>query len=246
MWFSKNFRALWWLILVLCLTYVLAQRLGTIEGGNAKPVDFLLIVVWLGVCLAPLFAEISLPGIKLNQKMDELKEAVSTEVSSLRSEIRNSVEVRSSIAPNFWFGAPPPDYKLGEIEQQVRALASSLQSQGYRVQGSQAFASSQVLSANDQVMFASRRDIEVELRALAERVQDDPDQKRFAPVSRLLWLLTGAGTLDKHTANLIREVYSVCSLAIHGERISEKQVDFVLKTAPELIGVLRAIRERGV
>lgn len=246
MWFTKNFKSLWWGLLVVCLSYVLAHRLEALEGGDAKPVDFLLIVVWLGVCLAPLFAEIQLPGIRLKQKMEELKESVTSEVASIRNEIRNSVDVRSNVSPSFSFGVPPPDYKLGEIQQQIEALATSLQRQGYPVHEPQQQPQTSSLTRDEQVMFSSRRDLEVELRALAERLDDDPDQKRFAPVSRLLWLLTRGGLLDKHTASLIREVYSVCSLAIHGERVSEKQVSFVLNTAPELIGVLRAIRERDV
>jgi hypothetical protein len=41
--------------------------------------------------------------------------------------------------------------------------------------------------------------------------------------------------------NDIREVYSVCSPAIHGEPITEAQVSFVRDVAPELIAALRAI-----
>lgn len=246
MWFTKNFRAIWWLVLVVCLSYLISQRLETIESGDAKPIDFLLIVVWLGVCLGPLFSEIHLPGIKLKQKIEEMRESVTSEVASLRNEIRNTVDVRSNVSPNFWFGAPPPDYKLAEIEQQVQNLAASLQNQGYPIHGPVDEAPTQRLTPNDQIMFASRRDIEIELRALADRIQDEPDQKRFSPVSRLVWLLTRSGVLDKQTASLIRQVYSVCSLAIHGEDVTEKQARFVEKTAPELVGVLRAIRERDV
>nr|WP_064496045.1 hypothetical protein [Pseudomonas chengduensis] len=246
MWFTKNFRAIWWFVLVLCLTYIIWQRLGDIEAGTAKPLDFLLIIVWLGICLGPLFAEIELPGIKLKQKIEELKEKVTEEVASLRSEIRNTIDVRSSIAPNISFNTPPPDYKLGDLEQQVRSLVDSLQSQGYAVHGGAQAPSSSGLSPSDQTMFVSRRDIEIELRALAAKLDEEPDQRRFAPVSRLVWLLTQNGLIDKNTANLIREVYSVCSLAIHGEPVSEKQAHFVENSAPELISALRAIRERDV
>ena len=44
--------------------------------------------------------------------------------------------------------------------------------------------------------------------------------------------------------NAIREVYSVCSPAIHGEEVSSAQVDFVRNTAPELIPALEVISER--
>lgn len=95
-------------------------------------------------------------------------------------------------------------------------------------------------------MFSSRRDIEVELRTIAASFDDEPDQRRLVPVSKLLWLLVRNELIDKQMANVIREVYSICSLAIHGEDVTESQVDFVQRNGPELISALRAIRERDV
>ncbi|KIQ25547.1 hypothetical protein [Xanthomonas campestris] len=210
MWFTKNFRSIWWLILVICLSYVIGQRLTTIESGDARPIDFLLIVIWLGVCLGPLFAEIHLPWIKLKQKMDELKQSVSSEVASTRNEIRNNVEVRSNVSPNFWLGNPPPDYKLGDIEQQLATLVRSLEHQGYAVHPPVKLPELGLgLSIADQVMFRSRRDLEIELRALANDMDEAQSHSRLSPISRLVMMLTQNGIIDKQMANIIREVYSV-------------------------------------
>ncbi len=52
--------------------------------------------------------------------------------------------------------------------------------------------------------------------------------------------------IDQQMADVIREVYSICSLAIHGEKAAESQVGFVKKNGPELIKALRAVSESSV
>ncbi|WP_374012573.1 hypothetical protein [Pseudoxanthomonas koreensis] len=249
MWFTKNFRAIWWFILIACLSIFMLQRFSDLASGEAKPIDFLLFLVWIGVCLGPLFAEVHLPGLTLKQKIEETKKELTRDIESLRADIRNSVEIRSHVSPNFWVGAgsqPPPDHKLGEVEQRLHSAIDRLERQGYPIDSRATAQAPRMLSEREQIMFTSRRDIEVELRAIAASLDDEPDQRRFAPVSRLLWLLTRNELIDKQMANVIREVYSICSLAIHGEEVTESQVDFVQRNGPELVNALRAIRERDV
>lgn len=48
--------------------------------------------------------------------------------------------------------------------------------------------------------------------------------------------------ISPNLAHAVREVYSVCSAAIHGEDVSDNQVQFVRDVAPELLAALEAVR----
>jgi hypothetical protein len=245
----QNFRAIWWFILIACLSFFIAQRATVFASGEAKPIDFSIFLVWIGVCLGPLFSEIHLPGIKLKQKLEETKKELSKDIDSLRTEIRNSVEIRSHVSPNFWVGTgsqPPPDHKLGDVEKRLHSAIDRLESQGYSIDSRPSKTVSKPLSEREHIMFASRRDIEVELRAIARTLDDEQDPPRITPIYKLLWLLTRNELIDNQMAKVIREVYSICSLAIHGEAVTETQVDFVQRNGPELVSALRAIRAREV
>ncbi len=63
------------------------------------------------------------------------------------------------------------------------------------------------------------------------------------PLSRLLDVLIQAEIVDSELARAIRQVYAVCSPAIHGEDVSQTKVNFVREVAPELQATLRKLRE---
>jgi len=50
--------------------------------------------------------------------------------------------------------------------------------------------------------------------------------------------------LHPNIANAIREVYSVCSPAIHGEPVTVAQVNFVRDVTPQIIEALTEIERR--
>jgi hypothetical protein len=47
--------------------------------------------------------------------------------------------------------------------------------------------------------------------------------------------------MEPRLDHAIREVYAVCSPAIHGEPVTQAQIDFVKDVGPELIAALRSI-----
>lgn len=247
MWFTKNFRALWWFFLIVLLSIFIFHRFSSLTRGDAKAIDFLIFIVWTGVCLGPLFAEIQLPGITLKQKIEDTKKELSKDIDSLRSEIRNSIEIRSQVSPSVWIGTgfqePTPDNKLKDVEQRLHSAINRLENQGYQLHSRPSNHSSSTLSEHEMILFSTRRDIEVELRAI---VFTDRFNNRYIPIGRVLEELVANELADQQMADVIRELYSICSRSIHGEKASEAQVEFVKRNGPELISALRAIRYNAV
>ena len=52
-----------------------------------------------------------------------------------------------------------------------------------------------------------------------------------------------AGIIEEPLYNAIREVYAVSSAAVHAEDISDAQVKFVRDVGPQLVAVVKALRE---
>jgi hypothetical protein len=95
------FKIAWWLLLTALITAFLWQRYPSLVAGQAAPADIVVLVVWIALLLAPLFSEISLLGITLKQQIDELKGFVSSQVSEVKSEVRNAVDVRTTFSLSF-------------------------------------------------------------------------------------------------------------------------------------------------
>jgi hypothetical protein len=233
-------KVLWWLILVGLLSYFLRERLPDLLSGKAAPADIAVFGVWAALLLAPLFSEVTLLGVTLKNEIEELKGDIAAQFSEVRSDIRNAVDVRTTVSQTFHQPAPPTDAQLPAIESQVKAaVAAALAEHGGKIASD-----SDDLAVTDDVkfLFATRYHIESELRRIGTGREVAAVVRRPAPVHLLSRSLVESGLLSPRLGNAIREVYSVCSPAIHGETVSEAQVAFVKDVGPELISALRSIQ----
>lgn len=239
--FSNPFRAVWWFLLLVGLGLYLFVRYGQISGGTVNWFDGLVFLSWLGLALGPLFNEIDIFGFKLKNELKNLKDHVTREIGSIRSEIRVNSENTQTMSPNFMFGyPPPPDSQLHNLETRIKqAVEEAMVGRERPPQDVEAFIADPNSPGLD-VLFKARYSIEKELRAIYELANIDKKHRRM-PIHRLIQPLVENAILEPSLANAAREVYSVCSPALHGEEVSEAQVEFVRNTAPELISALKAI-----
>jgi hypothetical protein len=67
------------------------------------------------------------------------------------------------------------------------------------------------------------------------------DIRPHSSLINLLRYLEERELISRGLFNSIRDVYAICSSAIHGEGVSEAKVSFVRDVAPELIASLESI-----
>ncbi|WP_051412954.1 hypothetical protein [Methylophilus sp. 5] len=231
-------KILWWSILVGVLTYFLRERLPDLLTGKAAAADIAAFGVWMALLLAPLFNEVTLLGVTLKNQIEELKDHIATQIADVRADVRNAVDVRATVSPTFNLPGPPSDAQLPAIEAQVKAaVAAALAEHGSSTPVSTDF----VVSDDVAYLFATRYHIESELRRLASDREIGATIRRVPPTHLLSRSLVESGLLSPRLGNAIREVYSVCSPAIHGEPVTAAQVSFVRDVGPELIAALRSI-----
>ena len=233
-------KILWWLAVTGLLTYFLLARLPDLLSGKAAAADVAVFGVWMALLLAPLFSEVSLLGITLKNEIEDLKSTVATQLSEIRTEVRSAVDVRATFSPQFNIPAPVADAQLPELEQRVKAAVSgALAAHCLKERPAEP-----ALAVSDEVafLFATRYHIETELRRIGTGREVGAAIRRPPATFQLVRYLLDAVLLEPNLGNAIREVYAVCSPAIHGEPVTEAKVAFVRDVGPQLVSALRAIQ----
>jgi hypothetical protein len=231
-------KILWWTVLFAALTTYLGERYADLRAGRSNPVDVVVFLIWIGLLLAPLFDEVTLFGLTLKRKIEEARRDILDQVQSIKAEIQNTIQ----ISPNISFPLAPADSQLPAIEQNIRRiLEQQLRQYGIAQQPQTTLREDRKVVSEDVLfLFEARYLIERDLRRIA-RAALDMDVR--APISRLTDALTRAEILSPELSQAIRQVYAVCSPAVHGEEVSETKVRFVRDVAPELLTTLTRMRE---
>ena len=233
------FKILWWLILLVILTFALYQRYDAIINGKSSNIDAILLIIWISLCLAPIFQEISLLGIKLKQEINKLKEEVGQQISTLSNEVR--ANIRTEINPQITFPVPPPDSQLPELEKRINAtIQEAIKQYGLPKQIDNDIGELSVTS-EIQYLFATRYNIERELNRIRDSRIGQQAIKIHIPISRNISSLIEVEVIDPKLGRVIKDVYAICSPAIHGEYVSQEKINFVKEIAPKLISTLRSI-----
>lgn len=225
----------------MAISSLLVFRMSDLAAGRATAADVAFAVLWFALVLVPIFSEIKFGSIvELKQHIEEVKEEVTRDVrlelAEFKLDIRNAVDVRANISPQINFPAPPRDDQLPEIEERIRlAVARQLgRDPNEMPRDGQQLAP---VPAEVRLLFETRYLIEVELRRIAEhygfRFSDD------RPPSGLRLANAMSEIIPKSLMHAIREVYSVCSPAIHGAAVTKAQVAFVQETGPWLVNALK-------
>lgn len=232
-------KIVWWLALVLAGGVFVYFRRAPIIGGQGTPIDLFVVGVGTALLLAPLFIEMEFLGLKLKQQIEETKKDLESKIVELRTEIKTSAQ--SNVTVNQQTPTPPPDDKLhGRLEVIQHAIAdlqSALLKQGQETENGYG------MKIGDDVAyaFATRYSIERELKRILDATRLPNSRRKMNGVTRLITQLTELEILPPEVANGVRDVYAICSPAIHGEPITEAQLDFLKKLGPDLLQTLRLI-----
>lgn len=223
----------WGALIVAMLTYFLWERLPDLLSGKAAAADIVVFGVWMALLLSPLFTEVELLGVTLKREIEELKDEVTTQIGEIRTEIRNAVDVKTTVAPVFNIPQPPKDSELPKIIAEIKAAVSSALTE----HGAPSSEGVDIgVPSNVAFLFATRFNMEVEIRRIAGALTNRPQ-----PAYMIIMEAAKAGLVERRLAHAVQDAYRVCTPAVHGAPISKEKVDFVREVAPELIAALRAI-----
>ncbi|OLQ83749.1 hypothetical protein BIT28_27780 [Photobacterium proteolyticum] len=231
---SENFKLVWWGILVIVMGVYLFGRYDALIEGKPSYFDTVVFIVWVGVCLAPIFKEMNLFGMKLKQDIDDLKKDMNYQFNMMKTEIKSSIEVSSANNNQIYVGSspiPPEDSEIADIKQ---TLDDVLHRMGIATEN------------NNNVMQFDVNNLPVDMfkvrfsfeKLLRDNLSSYSEKNRPTPIGKMLNNLISMG-VSKDIVFGVKEVISICNYGIHGEELTETQIDFVQESAPSLLTALK-------
>jgi hypothetical protein len=88
------FKILWWIILLVIVTFFLYNRFPDLTKGNATTADIFIFLIWAALCLLPLFEELSFFGITFKKEVEKLKSDITTQIDTLKADIKNTINLQ--------------------------------------------------------------------------------------------------------------------------------------------------------
>ena len=238
------FKIIWWLLITFLTGWLFYSRLPAISKGESAPVDIFVFLILVALLLAPIFQEVSFFGLKFKQAMDDLQKNILTQLSVFKADIQTTISSTSNVNVSFPQSAHSDD-QLPDLEQRIRtAISEALQEEGMSTIQHSPPAAFQV-DEDTVFLFKTRHNIEKKIRRISAYYTDVQD-KRTVPISHLSNKLVRQELLNPKMAHAIREIYAVCSPAIHGEPVTEAQVSFVREVSPQVLDALNEIERRTI
>jgi len=244
-------KIVWWLILLGFFAYLLSQRFEAIMQGVASAFDIVIFLILIALATIPLFQEVDFFGVRLKKEIDTLRTEFKEHIVNLRSDIQNTINMRTEISPHINLLTPRSDSEIRNLEEQIKPiLERTLKAKGIGIEKED---SKFEVSDNIKFLFDVRYTIEKELRRIWRRQwasaveaslwtgQPIEEQERPKSIFQITVSLDRLGIITSELSSVIREVYRACSPAIHGEEVSQTAVGFVHDVAPGLIASLKAI-----
>jgi len=225
-------KIIWWLILIILFALVLWLRPGNIMSIATPTMDIIIIIVLIALLIMPLFKEFSVLGISFKKEIDSLKSDIDRQIISLKSEVRNTII----------FPTPSSDSELESLEERIAPiLEKALEEKGIK----KPKPTEQPKAPDDtQLLFSVRYALENELKRIAKWLWAPPKELRYRTPLQIADILARRETINPEVVDMIREVYAICSAAIHGDYVSEDLVNFVKDISPNLLAYLESIEEQ--
>lgn len=231
---TKWARITWWLLLVGFFAYLLSQRYDSIISGASTPMDVVVFLILVAFLAIPLFQEVNILGVGFKKEINELRNELKNQIISLKSEIQSTVNVYPPYTPML------PESELQKLKKTIDEIYETVKDRAKmpRIRVPEEIE----IPDNAQFLFSVRYEIENELKRIWRVLDLDVGPRTTMP--GLLRVLAEISLITGDVYLSIREVYAICSAAIHGEDVSETKVNFVRDVAPELIAYLKTIGEK--
>jgi len=127
---TEDFKVFWWFVLVTSIGYYLFGRWESLIDGKSSYFDVVVFVVWVGICLAPLFQEMDIFGVKLKQQVDDLKKDLNHQLLMMKTELKSSIEVSSANQNTISVNTSAEPARDSEIPRLEAAINKILESKG--------------------------------------------------------------------------------------------------------------------
>ena len=232
-------RSVLWIALIAFFSWLLSQRYVFIINGTATTSDIIILLIWIALIAAFIFQEVDFFGVRLKREIDNLRTEFKEQVLNLRTDIQNTNIMRAEIN----IGAPSSDSELRDLEKSIKPIfEKTLKEHG--IDKPVPVPEELDVPDNTVFMFKVRYAIDKEIGRITNRLWIPPEERRYQSSLEKVIALSNRDIIVSAAINSIREIYAICSQAIHGEDVSKTSVKFVQEMSSPLLAYLKSIEEQ--
>ena len=89
--FPEKFKTGWWLILLTLSSFYLISRFNNLLEGAINVFDVIILIIWIGFMLTPLYDEFDFLGLKFKQEVKQglmkVNQDIKEQILNLRTDI---------------------------------------------------------------------------------------------------------------------------------------------------------------
>ena len=239
---SGKIKIVYWWTLWLLFTILLYSRRKQLFTSQINEIDIAIFGVWVVIMLLPLVSEVSILGVGIKRQLDDFKNTVNEKLLDIRTDIQ-SISISTQVGP---FNVGTPQLTEEDRRNIISELGPYLQ-EGY---SSATIPDIQLMTSElrlpnefipdpeSSYLINVRYAFEKEVRRLYDKISEI---ERPTYYSQMVSILNKVGIIDNNTRQSLMEIYAVTSQAVHGQKVSKEQVDFVQDIA---LGLLLYLRNR--
>ncbi|HFU76236.1 MAG TPA: hypothetical protein ENK66_08330 [Arcobacter sp.] len=229
------FKIIWWIASLLLFGFLLFTQFDLIKNGKSTSIDIFILLIFVILLLSPLFSEFELFGIKLKQEIEDLKKNIDIKLGNIRNDINNTQTVTNNFAG---INAPSSDETIKKLEKKLDEIINNQSKpEDFSLENS-SLESMTFVPENNIMMFKIRFNIENEIRRIWQ-IKFSEKENRYKPIVKMMNELVTYNIINQDLYNILREVLSICNIGIHEDKLTEKQVSFVMKHSDEIIHYLK-------
>jgi len=244
--FPEKFMKIWWIVMIFLFGIMIILRRDTIFSAEVSMVDIIIFAGFVIILTLPLYAELTLFGMSIKQKVEksnkEIKQLLYEQIYLVRSDFQNTISNINNQQINIY--TIPSDETLKERKETVKSSAQAF-TRGIDPNGDVQDIRTDSINVDDDILFAfkSRYLIELELKKIWSVIFTNPLNPRIG-LTTIIDNLLQSEPLVEELAFPIKDVISISNKAIHGEKISKVQSDYLREVTPSLLSALRAINKK--
>jgi hypothetical protein len=237
------FKIVWWLLLLGLTTTFLILRFNKIINGQSIPFDIFVFLIWTALMLFPIYSKVELFGIKLHREIEQMKKDINEKLIDLKTDIR--LNQNQSFTANIGgYGPLPPDDKIPDLELQIEKIIGK-KLEKYRIHENFDIKGRLDIPENNLLLFKVRYNIEQQVNRIWTNrfpLEYNIEFRKSIPIWKQIQELDKYEIINGNLYGILREVLSICNYGVHGEKISDNQIEFVLNSAKEIIDYLSEIK----
>ncbi len=224
---------LYWVLLVVAGGWFNVWRLYSRPADYPTTVDLAAFGAWILLLLVPLFDEIKVGELTVKRAVQEAKAELKDQILSVRAELQT---IRTQATSQVFIGGPlPSEQALSSVRRDIEAAVPEVKQRAEAPPGVPDY-----VSRFAQLRFALER----EVRRLAGTwlFYFERQGQRPVPFWETLRDLEAEGAISTPLKQGARDVYNICSAALHGTDLTAEQVSFADAVGPGIVAAFEKIR----